>query len=421
MRLSRSLWACLVLLALPIACGNSAGSSPNSAGAAGSSTAGDGGASAVGGASNDAGVSGSGGDTTGAAGDSGAAGEAALCPKAGAPVTRLSVSGAHINDPSGHAIQLRGWNWGQWGSEQDQDAADNAAQGANVVRIPLRWWGFYNNEGPDADPKTRIDARLDGAPGDIEPEHLRLLDKMVHDAACQGLWVDLFLDSNCGQGSATGDTAAYCGTGSDGKPANFSNDPATTERFIKVWEFLVEHYRDQAFIGMYELLPEPQFGCPSSPCSNWGAAPAFYLPVIERVRALDPLTPLLIGPDGGYEIKQLSTAYIPGGSGLVYTGDFLDGAAGHPEYVQYALDFQSKYHAPVFIQQLGSRKDDPDPYNRVTTILKAMNAAGLGWTWWTYRETRSKTGLGFAPYWENQGPPWSEDPAWLKVITDQFR
>src|SRR3954454_19522978 len=68
----------------------------------------------------------------------------------GAPPMRLSVSGQEILDPSGTPIVLRGWNWGQWGTMQPQDAADNRAQGANVVRIPLRWWGAWGEDSVNA-------------------------------------------------------------------------------------------------------------------------------------------------------------------------------------------------------------------------------------------------------------------------------
>src|SRR4051812_5069902 len=59
------------------------------------------------------------------------------------PVTRLSVRGSSILDERGQPVVLRGWNWGEWGSATEQDALDNAAQGATAVRLPLRWWGDY--------------------------------------------------------------------------------------------------------------------------------------------------------------------------------------------------------------------------------------------------------------------------------------
>src|SRR5438270_8239198 len=64
----------------------------------------------------------------------------AAASDAGRPPTgqpgRLSVSGRQILDPARHPIILRGYNWGEWGTVQPQDAAENLAQGANSVRIP---------------------------------------------------------------------------------------------------------------------------------------------------------------------------------------------------------------------------------------------------------------------------------------------
>jgi hypothetical protein len=338
-------------------------------------------------------------------------------------VTRLSVSGAQILDPAGKPIVLRGWNWGQWGSVQDQDAADHAKQGANVVRIPLRWWGVYNNEGPDADPITRIDSRDDGAPGYIEPHHLAAIEAEMDAAACQGLWIDLFLDSNCGQASVQNGTVAYCGAAPDGsgKPANFVNDPETTKKFVAAWQFLVDRYKNRPYIGVYEILPEPQMGCPKAKCDDWTITPKFYAPIIDKIREIDPTTPLMIGPDNAYDVIHIDTAYIPGATGIIYTGNFLNGTSAHPDYVtQYMTSFRDQRQVPVFIQQLGVRKDEPDGVSRATTMMKAANDAGVGWTWWTYRETRSPGGGGYAPFWEDKGPPWMSDPTWLAMITSAF-
>src|SRR5665213_2543685 len=53
----------------------------------------------------------------------------------------LSVKGSQILAPNGQPIMLRGFNWGTIAdTAQPQDAADNVAQGANFVRIPLSWY-----------------------------------------------------------------------------------------------------------------------------------------------------------------------------------------------------------------------------------------------------------------------------------------
>lgn len=334
------------------------------------------------------------------------------CASQSGAVARLSVSGTRILDPSGNTILLRGWNWGRWGSVQPQDGSDNVLQGANVVRIPLRWWGQWGD--------ASIDSRSDASPGHIDPAHLAQLDQTLLEASNSHLWVDLFVDSNCGQASVTNDTADVCGTGNDGKPANFMNDPATKQKFVELWQFLVARYKDKPYLGMYEILPEPNFTCTDSGCSDYSTAPTFYASIIPSIRALDARTPILVGPDGGYDVRQIATADIPNVSGLIYTGNFLDNAAAHPDWVSYATNFQSAKNVPVFIQQVGVRKSDTDAVTMATTLLTKLNANNLGWTWWTYREENSPSGQGYAPWYVNGSGAWVENPTWLTMITDEF-
>src|SRR5205814_948010 len=148
---------------------------------------------------------------------------------------RLSVSGAQVLDPQGHPIILRGYNWGQWGTVLPQDAADNVTQGANSVRIPLRWWGDW---------RDGVDSRDPGAPGHIDPAHLAILDQTITWATSHHLWVTLFVDSNYGQGAA-------------GRTDNFWTDPAMKKQFTEVWQFLTRRYLHTPLMGAYEILPEP--------------------------------------------------------------------------------------------------------------------------------------------------------------------
>jgi aryl-phospho-beta-D-glucosidase BglC (GH1 family) len=310
-------------------------------------------------------------------------------------------------------IVLRGWNWGQWGSVQPQDATDNLAQGANAVRIPLRWWGSWGD--------TTVDARSDASPGHVDPAHLALLDGVIKEATDQRLWVVLFVDSNCGQASLANDTVAVCGTGTDGTAANFENDPAAKQEFAEVWAFLAARYANTPYIGMYEILPEPNFTCSPTGCTDWSTAPRFYASIIPTLRAVDPRTPILVGADSGYDIRKIETAYIPGVEGLVYTGDLLSFGASNPSFVTAATDFRTAHDVPFFIQQVGVRQSDANAQATTQTILSLLNTDGIGWTWWTYRETKSTTGMGFAPFWQDKGGPWSENAAWLALIDGNFR
>jgi len=329
------------------------------------------------------------------------------------PVARLSVQGKDILGPDGKPIVLRGWNWGQWGTEQPQDAADNAAQGATIVRVPLRWWGDY----PDGD-----DAYKDTDPGHIETGHLATLDKMIDDLAAAHVWVDLFFDSNCGQASVVHDTVVPCGTGTDGKPANFGNDPTMKAKLVEAWSFLANHYAGHAYIGMYEILAEPGFTCSGhAGCTDWTATPTFYASVLPTIRAQDPRTPVIVGPGGAYELKQIATALLAGEPNVIYTGDILSNGTVDSDVLAPALAFRDGANVPVFIQQVGIKKAAADAGAGAQQTLAALNAAGIGWTWWTYREPSAATNSGFAPYYKAKADTtWSVDQPWLDMIDGYF-
>jgi hypothetical protein len=332
-------------------------------------------------------------------------------------VSRLSVSGTQILDPSKKPVVLRGWNWGQWGSVQPQDGTDAAAQGATVVRILLRWWGQYGD--------AATDSRDQAVTSHINPANLATLDQAIQEAANAHLWVDLAVDSNCGQASVNNDTVAYCGAASDGSPANFYNTPAMKQEFIEVWQFLVARYKNTPYIGMYEILPEPSFTCSANGCKDYTSAPTFYASVIPHIRAIDPVTPILVGPDNGYDVRQMATAYIPGVSGLIYTADFLSFASQHPEWLSNVTSFRTARNVPIFTQQLGVPSSSTNAETTADTMFTDLAADGIGWTWWTYREMHNPNGGGYAPFYLDGNNEWQKNMVggapWLNTITSHLK
>jgi hypothetical protein len=311
------------------------------------------------------------------------------------PPARLSVSGRWILSPDGGSIILRGYNWGQWGTAQPLDATDNRAQGANSVRLPLRWWGDWK---PGVDSRS-ADA---GAPGHLDPAHLAVLDQTIAWATAQGLWVVLFVDSNYGQGA-------------NGATDNFWTDPVLKQQFIEVWQFLVRRYLDTPFIAAWEILPEPQVNVPDADIRG------FYESIIPFIRAIDPRTPIVIGAGNAYSLKLLNPAHTVD-SQIIYTGDDfvyygeLDGG----ERIPYVTDFIATYDAPVWINQLGVHGDDPDGLAKAQNVLRALSAAQVGWAWWTYRElatTPKEYGLSYS---DASDGGWVLKPDWFSLVGHAF-
>ncbi|WP_186762722.1 glycoside hydrolase family 5 protein [Lentzea tibetensis] len=302
---------------------------------------------------------------------------------------RLSVSGAQVLDPSRNPIVLRGYNWGQWGTVQPQDPGDNAAAGANSVRIPLRWWGVW---------KDGVDSRDPDAPGHIDPDHLKVLDQTIAQASSNHLWITLFVDSNYGQGA--GD-----------RPDNFWTNPEMKQQFVEVWQFLVRRYLRTPYIGAFEILPEPN----PAGVSDDGVR-EFYDSIIPVIRAIDRRTPVVVGPNDNYNLNRLPAAHTTVDSNVIYTGNYFifDNALSR---IPDILDFQRRFDAPVWINQVGIPSGNTDSKPKARSVLRAFNDNGIGWAWWTYRISGTNPDTHGIYYLDAADPDhWLVKKDWLALV-----
>lgn len=334
-------------------------------------------------------------------------------------VARLTLRGSDIIDPEGHSVVLRGFSWGRWGTAQPGDGKLNKDQGATMVRIPLRWWGIYGED--------TIDSRNDSAPGRINPDHLAELDRMIADASSAGLWIDLFIDSDCGQNGTQEDkgTAKYCDPegkfGSKGR--NFWSDPGERVKFFEVWKFVVNRYKDTPYIGMYELLPEPN---PSGYSAE--EVSRFYQDLIKEITPIDSRTPFLVGAYKGYNIKSIEAAYIKTSVPIIYTGNlFVYTERGSLNSVKSNLverlkaltDFREKYQVPVFVQQTGARSGEDPGGVYADVVLSLLNENQVGWAWWTYRQ--DTFGDGFSIEYQKKDNSWVRKDELLAIISKRLK
>jgi hypothetical protein len=312
-------------------------------------------------------------------------------PKSGHP-PRLSVSGERILDPSGHRIVLRGFNWGQWGTALRRDAVANVEQGANSVRIPLRWWGDW---------KPGVDSLDLDAPGSIDRAHLALLDKTIRWASRKHLWIDFFVDSNNGQGAG----------GTD----NFWTNETKRRQFFRMWEFLAARYKHTPYIGSLELLPEPR-----PPGVSDEAVASFYNSLIRTVRRVDPRIPLVVGPNDVYNAAHLDAAHTTVDSNVIYTANYFIFAKPLKQLPQLQA-FESKYQAPVWVNQVGIPSGKPNSQESARTVLAALNDARIGWSWWTYRVlAKTPTTHGIYYLSSDADPHWILKADWLELVTSYF-
>ena len=306
---------------------------------------------------------------------------------------RLLLNGSNLLAPDGSPILLRGMNEGTWGAMRSSDAATLAAQGAKVVRVLIRWWGLYGG--------SAVESREDPAPGHFRPDHLAQFLQEVQWCLDAGLWVIPVIDSNCGQsGTQSPDMIAYCdpnGTYPGGR--NFWTDLNQRQLFKESWIHLAGILKNYPRIAFYELLPEPLAG---RDASHGAEVSAFYqelMTAIEEV-AGDQRTPFLIGARDAYNINLCGEAYLAAPrwvNRVVYTGNLFlftsntqaANIANLEARLGALVNLKTTRGVPVFIQQFGVRTGDDPGEVYLEAGLSRMNAAGIGYTGWQWRQNTS--------------------------------
>lgn len=340
----------------------------------------------------------------------------AASAKAAAP--HLAVRGPNIVDPSGQPVILRGWSWGHWEQILPQDADENVAQGANVVRIPLRWWGKYRT--------PRIDSRDDNAKdtAGISPANLKFLDDAIRSASNHKLWIVLFIDSDCGQNGIQPDNIRYCDPENKygNKGHNFWTDPEARKKYVAVWRFIANRYKDTPYMGMFEPLPEINpSGVPEREIK------ALYAELMSNIREVAPGIPFLIG-GRHYQTHSMEDVFDPAWKDVIYTGNLFlyakkrgaddESLDNFRKRVKHLVDFRERHQVPVFVQQIGVKSKDDPTKRGVKEMMRQMVDNKLGFAWWTYRGAGNPQ--EFSVVYPERGQ-WVFKRDWLDEISWAFK
>jgi hypothetical protein len=320
---------------------------------------------------------------------------------------RLTIDGRRILDPDGHQIVLRGYNWGEWGTWRPHDGTDNASDGANVVRIPLRWWGdWYPGTDSFIADTPQTTCLVDGP--HVDQGHLDDLTNAIQEATAAGLWVVLMVDSNYGQGA-------------DDRPDNFWTNTCMEQRFELLWTLLAKTYKSVPHIAAYEILAEPKpHGFTEDQVRD------MYDRWIHVIRDKDANTPVIVGPTNDYDLSILDQAFTQTDDKVIYTGNYFIHDLEHADPTDrnhYIMDFLDGYAAPVWINQVGIKSGiDSDAEAVAGRLLDAFAKEAVGWTWWTYRE-RNASLQGYGVFYQtgddDQGD-WHERGDWREYLKTQL-
>jgi hypothetical protein len=339
-------------------------------------------------------------------------------------VQRLRIQQETLITSDNLPVVLKGLNWGWWGTAQPGDAAAAVEMRANVIRMPFRW--YFGGEGSDI--------RQTGAPGNIKPEGLVQLDQYVNWCSQNKIWIILFAGSDQGAGD---------------NDENYWTNVDLRNEFISTWKFIVNRYKDTPYIAAYEILSEPH---PKKPATGIDVR-LFYEELIREIRTIDPVTPVMIGPNDHYDINSMEDIYIAGDTNIIYTFNFylptdyikpdkrveaglpivsypsdyidFDGNEIHldkdylSDVLQPALQFRDAHHVPILVNQVGVRSHCPGHLQYIKDVGDIFYENEIPFTYWTYRTRDDATEYGL--YWfDKTNGEYVAKPDEIELLTSVF-
>lgn len=292
---------------------------------------------------------------------------------------------------------------------QKRDIDSLASWGFNHVRMPMHY-NIYTlpiDKEPVSGEQTWIE------------EGFTLTDNLLE--WCEANKIYLLLDLHAAPGGQGNDVAI-----SDAAKVKFWQDERNIQKAIELWKKLAERYKDEEWIGGYDIINEP----------NWG----FTDPEGDRNGLNEPLNaPLkkyLVDATAAIrEIDRNHLIIIEGnGWGNNYNGVFpldwdTNTAISFHKYwnpttdesIAGFLQMRDEQNAPLWMSESGENSN-----TWFTDAISLFERHDIGWCWWTYKRIGSPTPMEVIPgegylkildYWAGLAPRPSADEAWAAIST----
>jgi endoglucanase len=223
--------------------------------------------------------------------------------------------------------------------------------GFNVVRIPLHWALFMQEDGT------------------IGGDGWALLDRVIAWAQEAGLYV--IVDLHAAPGGQTGINH----DDGPGYPLMFYV-PQDRDLTVKLWQAIARRYAGNPTILGYEPLNEPIAPYHDTATLNPRLEP-FYERLTAAIRAVDPGRIIFLS--GGQWSSSFDMFGPPFAPNLAYTYHSF-WASTKRDAIQRQLNFSNRYDVPLFLGETGEFIDE---WNEA--FRKLHEAHDIGWSFWTYK------------------------------------
>ena len=246
---------------------------------------------------------------------------------------------------------------------QDQDLEWIAAQGWNVVRVPLGWRGLTSMT--DHEPPSSLVWN--------EAAFARL-DALLDSCETHGLWAVLDIQE------CPGGQNEYAG------PSTLYSDPAMQSLCVDLWVELARRYGGRDSVGAYSLLAEPM----SAPDSQ--ARDAMYDQIVAALRAAGD-DHLLVIHDGFRGVFGMPDPAEIGWDNVIYSTHLFEWGSDavsdyedlFPLWESSFGGMQESHDVPFYVGSFSTFRDADWAYESASLMADFFDRQGWSWTVWTYK------------------------------------
>ena len=318
----------------------------------------------------------------------------------------LKANGQNIVNEEGEEVLLRGMGLGGWmvqegymlqtasfASAQHQIRqkiteliGENATQdfydawlANHVTRADidsLKSWGFNSVRLPMHYNLFTLPIEDEPVPGQNTwlPKGFELTDALIDWCAANEMYVILDLHAAPGGQGYDQGISDY----DPSKPSLWESS-ANQSKMVALWRRIAERYKDEAWVGGYDLLNEPNWDLPGGV-----ALRNLYEQITTEIREVDQRHIIFI--EGNWFANDFTGLTPPWDDNLVYSPhkywSFNDQSS-----IQWVLNLREQYNVPLYLGESGENSNTW--FRDAINLLESNN---IGWAWWPMKKIEAIAG-----------------------------
>ncbi len=185
------------------------------------------------------------------------------------------------------------------------------------------------------------------------------------------------------------------------------------QKTVALWGELAERYKDEEWIGGYDLINETNF-----PLEGNTALKELFTDISRAIRDVD--TNHIIFIEGNQFANDYTGLTPPWDNNMAYSFHKYWNPTT-VETIQKYIDIRTQFNVPFWMGESGENNNDW--YRSAVKLLESNN---FGWAWWTIKKVDSESGLmnilmpdGYREiidYWKGEGPKPDADKAFKTLM-----